>query len=219
MSSSPQRLSLARRFYYRLAAISACFLIALVLFIGWQPFAPIEYIMRDPASISGSPVYYGALSNLGVLLWSASAAVCLLGALTVKILSDRWDITAFFTMFGGLSAFLCLDDLFQFHELLLPGNFGVPEEVLFVLYAVTLVSLLVRFRKIIFRTQPLLLAISLLLFALSVITDILPIPTNLMLEDGAKFIAIFAWFAYFLWAAVEEIVLITDRDNEIGTRP
>lgn len=203
-----QKFASFKRLYYKLTAVTATLLIMLVLFIGWQPFAPADYIMRDPASITSTPVYYGALSNLGVLLWSASAAICLLGALTTRILSNRWDTTSFFAGFSGLSAFLCLDDLFQFHELLLPGNFGIPEEALFVLYAIALTYMLVRFRKIILQTQPSLLVTSLLLFALSIILDILPLPTNLILEDGSKFIAIFAWFAYFLWAAVEEIVLL-----------
>ena len=211
MSSSPQQFDSVRRSYRKLAAISGGLLISLVLFIGWQPFAPVDYIMRDPASISSHPVYYGALSNLGVLLWSANAGICLLGAFTTWILSNRWEVTSFFASFGGFSTFLCLDDLFQFHELLLPGNFGVPEEVLFLLYAIALLFMLVRFRKIILRTQPLFLVISLLLFSLSIITDILPIPTNLIVEDGSKFIAIFAWLSYFLWAAIEETVRLATK--------
>lgn len=206
-----QRFTSARRLYLKLTIGMGCFLLALVAFIGLQPFAPVEYIMRDPASIANQPVYYGALSNLGVLLWSASVGTCLLGALIAKALSDRWDIISFFAAFSGLSAFLCLDDLFQFHELLLPGNFGIPEEVLFVAYAIALLTLLIRFRKIILETQPILLGISLLLFALSIASDILPLPTNLLLEDGSKFMAIFAWFAYFVWAAVVETTQLANR--------
>lgn len=191
-------------------------LLVLILFVWQQPFVPVEYITRDPAAIATHPVYYGALSNLGILLWAASATACLLGGLVVQTLSNRWETVGFFAGFGALSTILCLDDLFMLHEEIFPNKLGIPEEALFVLYAVLLLYLLLRFRKILLKTQPALLGLSLLLFALSICSDLLPVLANLpdnniyALEDGSKFIAIFAWLSYFLWAAVEKITLIAN---------
>ena len=213
ISSVLQRLSSAKQSYHRLLVVASLLLVVLVLIVWQQPFVPVEYITRDPAAIAIHPAYYGALSNLGVLLWGASVTSCLLGALITKLLSDRWEIVSFFVAFGTLSAMLCLDDLFMLHENVLPKKLGIPEEVLFVLYAIALASMLLHFRKILFKTQPAILGASLLLFALSLFSDLVPMLASLprdnlfAIEDGSKFVAIFVWFSYFLWVTVEKITL------------
>ena len=213
ISSVLQRLFLIKHLYYRSAIIASLLLSGLVICIWRQPFVPVEYITRDPAAIAIHPIYYGALSNLGVLLWGSSVTSCLLGALVTKLLSDRWEIVAFFAAFGGLNAMLCLDDLFMIHEEVLPRKLGIPEEALFICYAIALTAMLVRFRRVLLKTQPVLFGASLILFAFSLSIDLMPALASLSrnslfaIEDGSKFVAIFVWSAYFLWAAVEKITL------------
>lgn len=221
LSSLSQSLLSVRRFYRRLTVVGGLLSVLIVLAVWWQPFVAVEYITRDPAAIANHPIYYGALSNLGVLLWMASATACLVGALVAKTLSARGEIVGFFSGFAGLSAMLCMDDLFLIHEEILPNKLGISENVLFVFYAIALLFLLLRFRKILLRTQPILLALSLCLFSMSMSSDLIPALASLprdntfALEDGSKFVAIFAWFSYFLWIAVEKIVLLA---NDVVTR-
>ena len=211
---SSSQFSSTKRSYHRLIRGIGLSLVVLVLFVWQQPFVLVEYITRDPAAIARHPIYYGALSNLGVLLWSASATACLLGTLAVKALSGRQETVYFFTAFGILNALLCADDLFLIHESILPHKLGIPEEVMFAFYIAALSSMLLRFRKTLLRTQPLVLGTSLLLFALSVSSDLAPVISNLprndifALEDGSKFIAIFVWSSYFIWTTVETIALL-----------
>ena len=215
-----QRVASTKRSYQQFITGTSFLSLGLVLFVWQQPFVPVEYITRDPAAIANHPIYYGALSNLGILLWAASTTTCLLGGLVTKMLSDRWTIASFFAAFGGLSAVLCLDDLFMIHEDVFPKKLGLSEDVLFILYAVSLSYMLFHFRKILFKMQPALLGLSLLLFALSTCSDLIPAiahPPNsntYAFEDGSKFIAIFVWFSYFLWAAVEQIMLCTGQKTQ-----
>lgn len=68
---------------------------------------------------------------------------------------------------------------------------------------------MIRFRKLFLKTKPVLLGLSLLLFSISLGSDLLsdlPPDNEALLEDGTKLLAIFVWFAYFLWAAVDLIV-------------
>ena len=170
---------------------------------------PVSYITRDPAAIANHPVYYGAISNLGVLLWGSSATACLLGGIVTNILSEQQERAKFFAAFCGLSVVLCLDDLFMLHEEIFPKSIGISEEAVFLFYAIMFSSMLLRFRKILLKTKPVLFAASLLLFALSVSSDIIPAIGSYTIEDGSKFVAIFVWCAYFLWAAVEHIMLLS----------
>lgn len=215
VSSFSARISSVKSLHRRATVGVGTLLLTLVLLIWFQPFVPVENITRDPAVIAGHPAYYGALSNLGVLLWSASVTACLVGALVIRVTKGRSTAVGFFAAFGSLSFVLCLDDLFLLHEWLLPVHLGLPETVTFAAYAIALLIMLLRFRKILIRTQPALLALSLLLFAISTAGDLTPLLANLSdndiyaLEDGSKFLAIFVWFSYFLWAAVDQIVTST----------
>ncbi|MEM9090270.1 MAG: hypothetical protein AAGC93_16165 [Cyanobacteria bacterium P01_F01_bin.53] len=192
-----------------------------------QSLAPIEYFTKDPATIAHHPEYYGSLSNIGVLLWNASAVVCFLGALQLRILGKNWlekerlgknfdninakyrNASYFLMGFGLLSTVLCLDDLFLLHESIIFNKFGLPEEAAFLAYAIALIFLLVRFRKILLKRSPIALGASLVLFAASIGTDKLP-PSALvseqdlyLIEDGMKLLAIFLWLSYFAWVTLE----------------
>ncbi|MGB3296857.1 MAG: hypothetical protein WBA76_01215 [Phormidesmis sp.] len=192
-----------------------CVLIAARL----QSVVPVSNLTRDPAVVAHFPIYYGALSNIGILFWSGSVAACLVGVMLLKVLQPNSDAVKFFTAYGGFSLVLCLDDLFLFHEkvfperILAPLGLNLDEEILLIAYAVTFVVLLFRFRKILLQTKPALFGLSLLMFAMSIAFDVLPFPfemsseTEYFLEDGSKLLAIFVWFTYFVWAAVELITI------------
>lgn len=202
-----------------------CLLVALRL----QTVVPLHYVMHDPSVVAHYPLYYGALSNVGVIFWGASAAVCLLSVALLKILQPGSEAARFFTAFGWLNVALCLDDLFLFHETIFPKWVRSPsgshaaEGAVLVAYAVIFSHLVIRFRHLLLRTKPILFGLSFLLFSVSLGVDTLPLPADLsidnesLIEDGSKLLAIFIWFMYFLWAAVE--LVIASVGNAVAQLP
>lgn len=180
--------------------------------IFWQPFFAVGDLTRDPATIALHPPYFGAVSNLGLLLWSASAAVCFLSLVLLRVMQpERKDLCAFFAVFAGLNTVLCLDDTFLLHEAILPNRLPflrIPEPVVLATYVLILLGAVVTFRKLLLKNQPLLFGFILLLFAVSVGFDQLPSSQWLsedavfLIEDGAKLLAIFLWLAYFARASI-----------------
>lgn len=177
----------------------------MLLSLRLQPFVSLDNLNRDPAAIAIHPIYYGALSNIGVLFWSASAAVCLFSAYLLKHLSARIEHIRFLAVFGLFNTVLCLDDLFMLHEWLFPEKLYISENLVFLAYVIALVAIVVYFRQLMLSTQPLLFVLSILLFFTSIAIDVSPLSSYNAnwIEDGAKFIAIFAWLAYFIEVAIQ----------------
>ena len=60
--------------------------ILLLAVVGLQSRVPIPVLMKDPLAVvpltqTCCHFYYGFISNLGVMLWTAAAAVCLVASL------------------------------------------------------------------------------------------------------------------------------------------
>ena len=72
--------------------------------------ASIVDLTRDPTSALGGPPYIGFLSQLGVLLWTASASVCLFSAYVLSKGRDPLQLKSFLLWSGILTVFLTLDD-------------------------------------------------------------------------------------------------------------
>ena len=99
---------------------------AILAFIALQPWIPVAYLVRDPLVVAMQAAeccsfYYGALSNLGVLLWNATGTICLTLALQVWLAGARRSMVAFFLTGGLFSIWLGLDDLFLLHDGVLPA--------------------------------------------------------------------------------------------------
>ena len=56
---------------------------------------PVSNLTRDPLAVMGAPVYTGLLSNLGILLWCATAAITLFGAAVLGKRAKRRDWISF----------------------------------------------------------------------------------------------------------------------------
>jgi hypothetical protein len=165
--------------------------------------------MRDPTSVARISPFTGVTSNIGVLLWCATSAICLF---TAAVLRRRTSGMAPFLLSSGLfTLVLLLDDLFLFHEVVFPVYLAVPEVVLYVLYGVFMLALLVRFFRLIGQTEFELLLLALAYFGLSLLLDIVlallhrRLPGHLLLEDGFKLLGIVFWAAYFVRASFHSI--------------
>ncbi|ESA33238.1 hypothetical protein N836_22870 [Leptolyngbya sp. Heron Island J] len=174
---------------------------------------PIRHLTRDPLVLAEKPFYFGFLSNVGVLLWCGTAAVCLFSSLLLFVVQGRRESSLFFAVFGSISLWLMLDDLLMIHEVLDEELHLVPDKVTYTVYGLAVVVSLLRFRKLLIRVQPWVLGLSLVFFGISMGFDVL-VPQGwailqddaYLLEDGAKLLAIFVWAVYFCRVALEQLL-------------
>lgn len=172
-------------------------LIPPILFMGGLFYIGEPYIyqvMTDPVGLLNGEVWSGAGSNLGVFIWSSSASVAIFSGYILK--ND--DKGAFLFMLGSLSLFLSLDDLFMFHDIILP-HFGIHELFVYILYAFIGCFILIRYLSIISHSNNFFFIFGGTLFCLSIVMDLLP-PTPILgfAEDAAKFIGICSWSFYLM---------------------
>jgi hypothetical protein len=165
---------------------------------------PAEILTRDPLAVYDAPPYVGLISNLGILLWSATAGVCLFCAARVRRTKSN-GLYHFFFISGLLSVLLCLDDLFLAHEDLWPRLLGTGEGPIIAFYGVLAGIYLWSFRDLILRTEYLLLGLSFAGLGFSILFDLLPdldpaliLPGQYLLEDGSKLLGIVTWLAYWI---------------------
>ena len=179
------------------AAIFATPLVALACILPLKVAGLVKFgdLSKDVTALAKMPVYFGILSQAGLVLWGVAAAVCLLAVVTLRRAGrSGWGLPA---SLGALSAMLLVDDMTQMHEHILPTYFGVDEVVVFAIYAVLFVSICWRFRRELPGTRLDLLLLTGGLFATSILTDIGPdFRFDVMAEDGAKLLGICGWAAY-----------------------
>jgi hypothetical protein len=168
------------------------------LAIHWGKGVALGDLTRDPAAISGVPVYTGFLSNMGTLFWSSTVAICFFTATFVARRATARPIGRFLYASGLLTLLLLLDDLFQLHERVFPLSLGIPEPIVFLVYLSVTLAFLLGFRRVILEGDFLLLGLALGFFGLSVAVDVFTDRELYLWEDGAKFVGIVAWLAYFV---------------------
>ena len=183
----------------------AVFFVGAVLGLNWGTGTPLNQLTRDPAAITNHPFYTGFLSNVGILLWSATTAICLFSAGLVlqRHTGSSWGRFLYWS--GLLTLLLTLDDLFLVHEVVLPDHLGFPEQLMYVTYLGLGLAYLIRFRRIILTTEYPLLGLAVMGMGLSVIFDGyndlggtgLPAGLSTLVENGAKFLGIVSWLFYF----------------------
>jgi hypothetical protein len=161
--------------------------------------ADLPSLTRDPASVTDSRVYTGILSNAGVILWAACAAICFFGTwLLLREKVDRQEVS-FLLSSALFTSLLLVDDALLVHEAVLPKALGVPQHLTFGGYGLLFSLYLIHFARRILETPFLLLIIALVCFLVSVIIDSLFEFSGFMtfIEDVFKFTGIVSWLAYF----------------------
>lgn len=158
---------------------------------------PVAHLLKDPGALRPGPWYLGAVSYVGILLWTAAATLCLFARKLLPRVEEA-EVRSFLLASALLSAVLGLDDLFMLHDSLAPAYLGVPEKVVVLGYGALALGYVVRFRRLVWRTEyfPLLVAGG--FFALSVGVDALDVDDTrfLLVEDGAKLAGIAGWCSY-----------------------
>lgn len=177
-------------------------LIGVVLSISYWFDVPSGDLTRDPADIFNTAFYIGFLSQASIFLWAATAAVLLFAGLILPNRTVTPGQKAFLLTSGLLTMFLGADDAFLIHDKILP-RIGVPETIVFAGYLALVLLFIVRFRQLIVKTDYVLLGMSGVFFAISILLDVFEpgfLPFHL-LEDAAKLAGILCWLAYFFRAA------------------
>ena len=181
------------------AVLPALIVYVLALLLSAAAGIRTQLVIRDLAQSCDTALGVGFLSNVGYLLWISAAAIALFGALS-GVVDVRGRVRQLLLCGGGFSLLLCLDDMFLLHDRYIGSGF------LYSLYAIFALLILFRFRA---QVQALgggsfLLAVALL--GLSVIIDqlqeVIPVDysTLQLSEEGAKFLGIATWLAFW-WQA------------------
>lgn len=197
-------------------AAGSAVLIGAVLFMHQRWSVPMGTLTQDP--LFHRPVYVGFLSQSGILLWAAAAAVCLTVAATLHAYGGGRAERRFFVSAGLLTVFLCLDDAFMLHDVVLPDHLGIPEQAVYAAYVGLVLAFLGVFFGRILESEYLVLGVAFVFFAVSILADIRELPwlDPFLLEDGAKAIGIVAWLTYFSRAGVRAAGMVA-RGEATGT--
>jgi hypothetical protein len=163
---------------------------------------PPQKFLLDPAVLAGSHPLLGVVSNIGILIWAATAAIALFTATLLGMKRQEPEHKVFLLAAGLLTSWLVLDDFFMIHEWLFPHVLGVPQTLVLAAYAGLAGCFLLRFAALILRTDFLLLALALAFLSVSVCVDALPNTWFAawnwlyLIEDGFKLLGIVGWFGY-----------------------
>ncbi|MBN2350700.1 MAG: hypothetical protein JXJ22_17820 [Bacteroidales bacterium] len=195
--------------------ILSAVLVGLVYFVHIWKNVPTENLTRDPNSIAKLPFYNGFLSQVGLFLWAATAAITLFYAYILSKQATARKLRIFLGFSGAITLMLGFDDAFLLHEEFFPGM-GIPEKLVIFSYLLIIIFYLISFRTTILNSEFILLAIAFLFFGISVIID-KPGTTGfqfILIEDGSKLTGILFWLFYFSRIITAELTIDT-RQNKI----
>ncbi|UJB72037.1 hypothetical protein HRE53_16050 [Acaryochloris sp. 'Moss Beach'] len=173
---------------------------------------PITTFMRDPAVIGNINPLAGIASHLGVLVLTASGAICMFSWAILQSTRSTKKFSIFLLCLGIFSLVLGLDDLFMLHESVYPRIFNIKEEFTLLIYCMLVVSGGVKFWRTILKTDYFILLVALVFFALSLFVDAFSASIEevtgqwrILFEDGFKLLGIIGWFGYSLRCSMQAL--------------
>lgn len=170
-------------------------------------------LVSDVSEVGRVHPLAGILSNLGILLWCATASILFFSALSLHNHVSR-KAFSFLLSSSVFTGYLLLDDLFLIHEILAPVIFRIDEDIIFLIIIVAVIIYFILFARIIFSTGIyvfLLISIGLLGFSLLIGSTSLKsfIPDlgdwHHLLEEGTKWLGIASWSSYFIMVSFHYI--------------
>mgnify|MGYP000848481823 FL=1 len=188
---------------------------ALSVYQGVEPWM----LTGDPTALTDSRWWLGFLSNLGIMLWSAAAAMCALGTMLLYRVGAGGRSMLFLLASTALCLALAVDDAFLLHEEVLPAHLRIPEKAVYAAYAVAALAHAGLFWRTLLRTDYVVLLISLACYAVSIAIDLFTY--NMFVEDAFKFAGIVFWVLYFARAVARlvEEGLVGAQGARGGTQP
>ncbi|HUR21682.1 MAG TPA: hypothetical protein VMZ90_12780 [Vicinamibacterales bacterium] len=179
----------------------------------------LSSLTRDMAAVAHVHPLVGVVSNVGILLWCATAVICLFSASLLRQLGLLAE--ARFLMWAGLmTTVLLVDDLFMIHEYIAPVHFHVGEKVVLASYACASGAYLLSHRRLILAANYQLLAAAMVLFTASMAVDFSDVGGWWRLsEDGFKILGIVSWLGYHAGRARHWLVHAPVQNRTIATTP
>ena len=161
-------------------------------------------VIRDLAQTYRAPIGIGLISNLGVLMWTASASIALFSSLSGLIV--KREKSNFLFLGGILTCVLCLDDFFLLHDRY------IGTDLLYATYSIIGIYILIKFRKLIKEIDFLPFISSVFFLGLSIIFDKVfevifaenYLNVNL-LEECFKFTGIACWLNFWCKASINSL--------------
>jgi hypothetical protein len=180
------------------------------------PGVSLYLLMSDPTAAAGVPFYTGCLSQLGILLWCATATTIWLACFILGgSARERGQTRRFLLLSGAFVTVLMLDDLYLLHEEVIDTYLHVPEDVLLVGYAVLGVVFLWSSRSEILRGEYGLFLLGLGLLGASNVCDLVPDAlyagvkgmqkAETLIEEGSKLIGVATWLAFYVRYASRQL--------------
>jgi len=159
-------------------------------------------LSKDPAQLASFPIYYGLLSNLGILVWAAGGIISLFASFHV----EGAKIRSLLRWAGILTLILLLDDFFLIHDILFPRVLRLPEWLVYLFFLVAFPLFFLRHLKPIFgQTEYRILALGVFLLGLSFLIDMNVLPGGIDVEDGFKLAGMVAYSYYWIVTSHELI--------------
>lgn len=178
-----------------LLAICLVLFFVLMLRVIWD--VQVEFLTRDPASISDTSSFAGIISNLGVLIWTCAGAICFFTAGLIRDVVEK----RFLVISGLFTILLAADDLLMLHERVFPHQIGISEHAIYGIYLLlALIYLWAYTRYILGATRWLFFVLAGTLLSISLAVDAaeLRFLGNFFVEDGFKLLGITCWSIYYV---------------------
>jgi len=194
------------------------FLLVFAIYLSWVSGLSPVTMTRDPLATLRAPVYLGFISMIGVLFWSVGAAFCCCAWLVLRSNQIGVRLGIYYLAAACVSSLLGLDDLFQFHEVVWFDLTGLPEVLIYCVYASLLLAFVWRFRNNLVQGPIALMALGASSLGISVAIDIFIEQTNLVVfvEDAFKFFGVLFWSSFFVVSVVRDLQLrLCDNGNGI----
>ncbi len=192
-----KRIFNARRilYWFVFAVVPATLFYVIALEVMSSAGFSLKEILRGPAQQTGQSSFLGFLSDIGVWLWICSGAICFFSAGVGGFATDQKQ-RQLLILIGTFPLVLAVDDFFLMHDRY------IPEEAVFIFYAVFATALLVRYFKNIMEIEGFAFLSAGGLLAMSILVDLnqkkfpFDYPQVQVVEEGFKFVGAASWL-YF----------------------
>lgn len=178
-----------------------------------------RYFSKEPAETLGADLYVGWFAHFTSVVWLAAAATAVFAGVLLNRSGDTRH-GSFLLAGGVLSTLLGADDLFQLHEFVYP-KIGIPQEAVYLAYAVLLVAFVWRFRPEIMAHDWLMLVLTAAFWAMSTFSDVMQHRWGIphLVEDGAKLTGVALWTTFLVRAASRHLLARIDRSGSATPAP
>lgn len=169
-----------------------------------------DVFTREPQVALGGAWYTGSFSNLGGLIWFATAGVVSFAALFKSKARTSLVMVALLTWAMGV------DDVFMLHDYVYP-RLRIREIFVYAAYFSAAVLIALRFHAQLERSTLIGVTGTVFFWGLSALFDKFFNAGIQLTEDGAKFIGITVWAATWIYQAHASLRPLTYTTEDTGT--